>query len=154
MPEFVLETFIYASPEKCFDLMRDVRLHTETTAPTNEKAVDGVTDGMLGFGQTVTFEGTHLGFRQRLTVKVVEFERPYLFVDEMTEGNFKTFRHVHEFSRQDGGTQMRDTVTWTSPFGFLGRLADRFLIEPHLRNLVAKRNAMLKQIAEEGSSVV
>ncbi len=152
MPTIILETFIRASAETCFDLMRDVRLHTKTTASTNERAVAGVTNGLIGLGQTVTFEGKHLGFRQRLTVKVVEFDRPHLFVDEMIEGNFKTFRHVHEFSPCDGGTLMRDTLIWTSPFGILGQLVDRLLLERHLRNLVGGRNAMLKQIAEESGS--
>lgn len=149
MPKIVLETLIHASPEICFDLMRDVRLHTQTTVQTNEKAVAGVTDGMIGLGQTVTFEGTHLGFRQRLTVKVVELNRPLLFVDEMVEGNFKEFRHVHEFSEQKSGTLMRDTLIWISPFGILGQIVDKLLLERHLRKLVSGRNAMLKKIAED-----
>ena len=110
MPEILIETQIQASAEICFDLMRDIRIHTETTAKTNEEAVDGVTEGMIGLGQTVTFEGTHFGMRQRLTVTVTEFERPRLFVDEMTKGTFKSFKHVHEFESRDGGTLMRDTL--------------------------------------------
>lgn len=148
MPTIILETHINAAAEICFDLMRDVRLHTETTAHTAEKAVGGVTEGMICLGQTVTFEGTHFGFRQRLTVRVVEFERPRLFVDEMMEGNFKSFKHTHEFIEEDDGTLMRDTIVWTSPLGILGRLVDRLLLERHLQRLVSHRNAILKQIAE------
>lgn len=150
MPQIVLETFINAPAETCFDLMRDIRLHTETTAKTSEKAVAGVTDGMIGLGQTVTFEGTHFGIRQRLKVEVVEFERPYLFIDEMTEGTFKSFRHMHEFSTDTTGTLMRDTLIWTSPFGILGRVVDKLLLERHLRDLVSNRNAKLKALAESG----
>ncbi len=148
MSQIVLEIFIDAPAETCFDLMRDIRLHTETTAKTNEKAVGGVSEGMIGLGQTVTFEGTHFGMRQRLTVKVVEFDRPRLFVDEMIEGTFRSFKHIHEFSTQDGGTLIRDTLIWTSPLGILGRVVDILLLERHLRRLVSGRNAMLKQIAE------
>jgi ligand-binding SRPBCC domain-containing protein len=150
MPTIVLETQINASAEVCFDLMRDVRIHTETTAQTNEKAVAGVTDGKIGLGQTVTFEGTHFGMRQRLTVKVVEFERPHLFVDEMTDGNFKTFKHIHEFTESGDITSMRDTIIWTSPFGILGRIVDSLLLERHVTNLVSGRNKRLKQLAESG----
>ena len=149
MSQVVIETYINAPAETCFDLMRDIRIHTETTAMTEEKAIGGVTDGKIGLGQTVTFEGTHFGMRQRLTVEVVEFERPWLFVDEMTEGRFKSFRHVHEFVASDGGTLMRDTLTWSSPFGIIGRIVDKLLLERHLRDLVGKRNLMLKRIAEE-----
>ena len=66
MPRIIFETFIEAPSETCFDLMRDVRLHTQTTSQTNEKAVAGITEGMIGLGQTVTFEGTHPGFGRGL----------------------------------------------------------------------------------------
>jgi ligand-binding SRPBCC domain-containing protein len=152
MPEVILETFISASPEICFDLMRDIRIHTETTMETGEKAVAGVTDGKIGLGQTVTFEGTHFGIRQRFTVDVVEFDRPRLFVDEMRKGAFKSFKHIHEFSPHDCGTLMKDTLVWTSPFGFLGKIADKLLVERHLTNLVSERNARLKDIAETATN--
>jgi len=148
MPKIVLKTQINAPAETCFDLMRDIRIHTETTSQTSERAVAGITDGMIELGQTVTFEGTHFGNRQTLTVKVVEFDRPWLFVDEMVEGSFRAFKHVHEFSEGDGGTVMRDTLIWTSPFGILGRIADTLLLKRHLRDLVSRRNAKLKAIAE------
>ncbi len=148
MPTIFLETYINASLETCFDLMRDIRIHTETTARTNEKAVAGVTDGRIGLGQTVTFEGTHFGMRQRLTVTVVAFDRPRLFVDEMVEGRFRSFKHIHEFFPEKNGTLMKDTLIWTSPFGILGKIVDKLLLERHLRNLVSSRNAKLKEIAE------
>jgi ligand-binding SRPBCC domain-containing protein len=152
MPEIILETFISAPPETCFDLMRDIRIHTETTMQTGEKAVAGVTDGKIGLGQTVTFEGTHFGIRQRFTVEVVEFDRPRLFVDEMRKGAFKSFKHIHEFSPHDGGTLMKDMLIWTSPFGFLGKIADKLVVERHLTHLVRERNAKLKDIAETATN--
>lgn len=146
-----LETFIAAPPEICFDLMRDVRLHPETTVETDESADAGVTDGRIGLGQTVTFVGRHFGLRQRLTVEVVEFERPRLFVDEMTEGRFRRFRHTHLFEPAGGGTRMLDRLEWTSPFGLFGRVVDKVLLERHLRDLITKRNCRLKQIAEDAA---
>ncbi len=148
MPQIILETQINATAETCFDLMRDIQIHTETTSQTNEKAVAGVTDGKIGLGQTVTFEGTHFGMRQRLTVRVVEFDRPWLFVDEMIEGKFRSFKHIHEFFPLEKGTLMRDTLMWTSPFGILGKIVDKLFLERHLRELVASRNTKLKKIAE------
>ena len=148
MPAIILETLIHARAEACFDLMRDVRIHTETTAQTNEKAVAGVTDGLIGLGQTVTFEGTHLGMRQRLTVKVTEFERPTRFVDEMIKGSFRSFKHIHEFLFVEDGTVIRDTLIWESPFGILGKMADKLFLERHLTQLVLTRNAKLKELAE------
>ena len=149
MPEILIETQIHAPAERCFDLMRDIRIHTETTMETDERAVAGVTEGMIGLGQTVTFEGKHFGFKQRLTVRVTEFERPTLFVDEMTEGNFRSFKHIHEFVTVRSGTMMRDRLIWKSPFGVVGRIVDELLLKRHLRELVSKRNLRLKQLAEQ-----
>ena len=148
MPTLILETLINASPEVCFDLVRNVHIHQDMTADAGEQPVGGGIDGIIGLGQSVAFEGKHFGFRQRLTVEVVEFDRPRLFVDEMTEGAFRSFRHHHEFLATHGGTLMRDTLIWRSPFGLAGRMFDRFVLERHLSRLVTKRNAQLKEIAE------
>ena len=151
MPVLKLETLIKAPADVCFDLMRDVRIHTETTSLTGEKVIGDITEGKMELGQTVTFEGTHFGIRRRLTVEVVEFERPRLFVDEMTRGAFRSFKHIHEFSDQPGATLMTDTLIWISPMGVLGRIADKLAIEPHLRELVTERNKRLKLLAESAS---
>jgi len=148
MPILILETEINAPPEVCFDLVRDVSLHVQTLKNTGEKAVAGRTHGKISLGETVTFEGKHFGIRQRLTVKVTELEKPHFFTDEMIEGNFKSFKHKHEFIEKNGGTLMRDTLEWTSPFGFLGKIVDALLLENHLRGLVSERNAELKKVAE------
>jgi ligand-binding SRPBCC domain-containing protein len=152
MGTITLETRINAPPGVCFDLMRDIRIHTETTSQTSERAVAGVTDGMIGLGQTVTFEGRHFGFTQRLTVKVIEFDRPRRFVDAMIEGSFRSFVHIHEFEERDGITLMRDTLEWESPAGAAGRLFDKLFLVRHMRRLVARRNIQLKHLAEQRSS--
>lgn len=141
METITLETQINAPAEVCFDLIRDARIHTEITGQTNENAV-------VGLGQTVTFEGTHFGMRQRFTVKVIKFERPTLFIDEMIEGRFESFKHIHEFTETDGVTLMRDTVEWASPLGIVGKVVDKLVIKRYLTALVSGRNARLKAIAE------
>ncbi len=142
MPTIVLETLIHARAEECFGLIRDKRIQTEPLPAIF---------GEFGIGQTVTFKSKNFGFEQSLTVKVTQFNSPTLLVDEMTEGSFSTFKHRHEFLFVENGTLMRDTVIWETPFGILGKLADRLFIERHLTDLVSTRNAKLKEIAEADS---
>jgi len=79
----VVETLINARRERVFDLARDVDTHVRTSASSCERAVaPGKTTGALELGYVVTFEGKHLGIRQRLTARVVEMDRPVRFVDE------------------------------------------------------------------------
>ena len=74
-----------------------------TTASSRERAVAGVTTGLMGAGDTVTWEAVHLGIRQRLTVRITRYARPLLFVDEMVEGAFRRLTHIHEFGRPTKG---------------------------------------------------
>ena len=129
MPTIHLETFINAPTELCFDLARSVEVHTASTAATGERAVAGVTSGLMSLGDEVTWEAKHLGIRQHFTSKIVAFDRPRMFIDEMRRGIFKRFHHEHLFEpAQEGGTLMIDKLHFASPLGMLGR-AVRFFSE-------------------------
>lgn len=62
-------------------------------------------------------ESRHLG-KTRLLTSDHRFEPPYYFVDEMTKGAFKSFRHEHIFSEEDGATVMADVFTYTALTGY------------------------------------
>ncbi|CAG9621184.1 hypothetical protein BACCIP111883_01956 [Sutcliffiella rhizosphaerae] len=71
MPIIKHEIYIDAPINVCFDLARNVEVHTETTTKTKEKVVGGVTVGLLENDDTVTWEATHLGVKQKLTAKTI-----------------------------------------------------------------------------------
>lgn len=148
MTTIVVETRIAAPIERCFDLARDVEAHLKTSSSTGERVVGGKTSGLLDLGDLVTFEAVHFGIRQRLTSKIVEFDRPTRFVDEMVKGAFASLRHVHEFVAEGASVLMRDTLTWRSPLGFLGVVADRLFVEEHMRAFMVKKQSELKEYAE------
>jgi ligand-binding SRPBCC domain-containing protein len=139
----VIETFIAAPPEACFDLALDVGAHARSAAFSDERVVEpGRLTGVLQLGDLVTFEGRHFGFRQRFTTRITELIRPQVFVDEMVHGAFKSLRHVHEFVPKEGGTLMRDTLEWKA-WG-LG-----FLLKPHMRWFVTTKQRALKLAIQE-----
>jgi ligand-binding SRPBCC domain-containing protein len=151
VPLIVLETWIDAPPERCFDLARSVEAHVASTGKTGERPVAGVTAGLLGLGDEVTWEAVHLGVRQRLTARITRLERPASFTDEMVRGAFRSFTHVHEFRTERGGTMMVDRFEYTSPLGWLGRLVDRLFLERYMRRFLTERAAYLKATAEGAS---
>lgn len=149
MPILVVETHIRASPQRCFDLARDVSVHCATVAFTGERALPpGVVEGRLELGDLVIFEARHLGIRQQLEARIVRMEPPHLFADEMVRGAFASLHHLHEVLADGEGTLMRDTLTWRSPFGLLGRMADAVVLRRHLRRFLERKNAALKVLAE------
>lgn len=149
MPVIRLELVIHAPQQTCFDVARSIDYHMESTAGTQERAVAGVTSGLIGLGETVTWEAVHFGVRQRLTAKITEFDAPRFFVDEMVFGAFKRFRHEHEFiPLGKNQTRMLDTFDYTSPLGILGKLADWLVLEKYMTNFLLQRNEFLKRVAE------
>ena len=148
MPLIHLETFIEAPRELCFDLARSVDVHMASTDHTGERAIGGVTSGLMNLNDEVTWEGTHFGLRQHLTSRITAFDRPRMFIDEMQRGAFKHWRHTHLFESRTGGTLMIDDADYASPLGLLGRIFDKLLLEKHMTELLIKRNNHIKKVAE------
>ncbi|SFS41992.1 SRPBCC family protein [Paenibacillus sp. 453mf] len=149
-----LETsiIIQAPIEHCFDAARNISLHPRTVwKHTREQAVAGVTNGFIESGQTVTFEATHFGVRQRLTSEVTAYKRPLYFTDEMQSGAFRSMTHQHYFSSIDHEyTQMKDVLIFEAPFGVLGKMAERWVLESYMKRFLEHRNEQLKQWLESG----
>ena len=123
-------------------------MHLKSTAHTHERAVAGVTSGLLGLGDSVTWEAVHFGVRQRLTSRITLLDPPSVFVDEMVSGAFRSFRHVHRFVQHADETTMQDTFDYESPLGILGRLADWMVLERYMRRLLERRAVVIRELAE------
>ena len=148
MPVIHLTTAIAAPRERVFDLARSIDAHQASTADTGERAIAGVTTGLIGAGQEVTWEARHLGVRQRLRVRITACERPDRFQDVMQEGAFSLMRHDHTFAERDGRTIMTDRFEFRSPLGPLGWVVDTVFLTGYLKRFLEQRNAVLKRIAE------
>jgi len=148
MPIIELTTEIRAPRERVFDLARSIDAHQDSTGGTEERAVAGVTTGLIGMDDEVTWEARHFGVRQRLTVRVTAFDRPTVFQDIMISGAFKRMAHDHEFADHPAGTLMRDRFEFTSPLGVLGRMADWLFLVAYLRCFLVRRNARSKRLAD------
>ncbi|MEH7114443.1 SRPBCC family protein [Neobacillus niacini] len=148
MPIIEHKQHIKAPIEICFDLARDVDVHTQTAFKTKERAVGGVTTGLLEEGDSVTWEAVHFGIKQRLTAKVIFMEKPHSFVDVMVKGAFKSFIHIHQFIEEEGGTSMLDHFQYKSRFGPIGVLIDKLFLERYMRKFIVSRAMGLKKKAE------
>jgi ligand-binding SRPBCC domain-containing protein len=150
MVRIELATVIAAPIERCFDLSRSIDLHMASTNWTGEKAVSGVTSGLIGPNQEVTWQGRHFGLMLTHASRITAFNRPYHFQDCMLRGRFQSFCHDHFFEEQGSGTLMRDQMAFDAPFGVLGRMLETLLLESHMRDLLVRRNEAVKQAAESG----
>lgn len=148
MPIIELKTEIDAPIERVFDLARSIDFHQNSLEHTREKAVDGVTSGLIELDQTVTWEATHFGVVQTLTSKITVCDRPNHLQDIMVSGAFEGFVHDHYFSNDQNITIMQDIFDYKSPFGFVGRVFDSVFLEGYMRRLLLGRNHSIKAVAE------
>ncbi|KNC18379.1 cyclase [Arthrobacter sp. RIT-PI-e] len=147
---FTCTTTTQLDRDELFERSLSIDAHTGSMRFSRERAVAGVTSGRIGLGQQVTWRAWHFGVPVRMTSAITELEAPHRFVDEQVRGPFRAFRHVHEFSLQDGATTMVDRIEFTAPFEVLGAVAERWLLRPYLRHLIGVRNRFLVSPAGAG----
>jgi ligand-binding SRPBCC domain-containing protein len=152
VPRIELVTDIAAPIEQVFDFARSIDVHQESQTRHREKAVAGRTSGLVEAGDTVTWEATHFGVRQRLSSRIDAMTLPVHFRDSMISGAFARFVHDHHFEEVAGGTRMTDVFDYTSPLGLLGRLADVLFLERYMRWLLEERNEVIRRLAEAAGS--
>jgi ligand-binding SRPBCC domain-containing protein len=99
-------------------------------------------------GQEVTWRGRHFGIYQDLTSRITAFSRPNHFRDSMVRGAFRRLDHDHFFRALGDLTIMEDVFSFTSPLGFLGRMAEVLFLESYMRRFIVERNETIKNVAE------
>jgi len=119
-----------------------------STHMTNERAIAGRTTGLVEEGDTVTWQATHLGIRQKLGSKISVVKSPTFFTDEMIFGAFKRFHHQHIFEEKSSITVMTDKFDYTAPLGLLGKMADKIFLTSYMKRFLTERNALIKEFAE------
>lgn len=152
VPCFRLQTVIAAPVGECFALSLSVDAHAASMSGAGERAVGGVTRGVMGPGDTVTWRARHFGIVFRMTSAITEYDYPDRFVDEQQRGPFRRWRHEHTFTALPGGAvQMTGTVEFRSPLGPLGGMADRLVLGHYMPHLLRRRNTWLKNTLEARS---
>jgi len=149
MPTILTTIEIHAPIERCFDLARSIDFHIHSMAATGERAVAGVTRGLISEGQEVTWRARHLGLTRELTSRITRCERPRVFIDEQVRGSFRRFRHEHRFeSLAPDRTLATDTFEFESPLGPLGRITNALFLTRYMTSLLRAHSATLKKTLE------
>lgn len=149
MTTIYLETKITAPKKIVFDASRDIDIHQKSASKTSEKAIAGITSGLINLNETVTWRGKHFGFYLTHKSRITAMNFYNYFVDEMEKGKFKTFKHEHFFEEQNGITIMKDKLQYETPFGIFGELFDILFLEKHLTQFLLERNKTLKEVSEK-----
>ena len=129
--------------EQLFDRARSIDLHLDSQKQAGERAVKGITSGLIGEGEEVTWRATHFGIPLTMTSRITAFDYPRSFTDEQVAVPFKAFRHLHDFAPTATGSVMIDRVEFTAPLGVLGRAVERLFLARYLERLIIRRGQFL-----------
>ena len=119
------------------------------TSRNSGTAVGGVTSGLVGLSDQVTWRARHFGVWQTLTNKTTAMDSPRFFQVTMVKGIFRFMQADHRFRSLDGGvTELRDTFCVAAPLPVLGPLAELLFLRRYMLALLRERNAVIKRVAE------
>jgi hypothetical protein len=146
------ETTIIAAPiARCFDLSRSVEVHLRSNVHSREQALarGGITSGLVGLGQQVTWRARHFGVWQNLTSRTTAMEPPFYFQVTMVRGIFRSMQANHLFrALGPSTTEMKDVFVIAAPLPILGPAAEALFLRRYMLMLLRERNTVIKQVAE------
>lgn len=148
MTTIQLTTQFNVPVQEVFNLSRNINFHIQSASKTDETVIAGIATGLINLNETVTWRGKHFGFYLTHKSRITEMVFFSYFVDEMEDGNFKSFKHEHFFEQQNGVTIMTDQLYYETPFGIFGKLFDYLFLKKHLTTFLLHRNKALKQSLE------
>jgi ligand-binding SRPBCC domain-containing protein len=144
-------TLIDAPIERVFDLSRSVEVHLLANVHDGEQALatGGVTTGLVGLGETVTWRAKHFGLWLELTSKTTAFEPPAYFQVTMVAGIFRSMQADHMLrTLPSGKTELRDIFAIAAPLPILGPIAEVLFLRRYMIALNRERNVVIQWLAE------
>jgi ligand-binding SRPBCC domain-containing protein len=145
---FVKESLIRATPERVFAFHEQPNALALLTPPWERTRV--ISQARISeIGSRAVVE-TRL-FRLvpvRWIARHVAYDPPRSFEDVQERGPFRRWRHRHVVLPHAEGATLRDEIDYEPPFGFLGRLAEPFLVRPRLEKLFGHRHRVTREWCE------
>ena len=146
--QFYKEQKIPADVEAVWDFISSPRNLKKITPDhmgfdiTSEQLPDKIYPGMI-ISYTVS---PLFGLKMNWVTEISHVLEGQYFVDEQRSGPYKIWHHEHRLQAIKEGVLMMDLVTYKPPMGFLGALANRFLISRKLEEIFEYRRKTLIEI--------
>lgn len=138
---------INASIEECWDFFSSPKNLQTITLDTMSFEIQDFDGKRMYPGQVITYTlKPLLGIKINwMTIITVSKENDY-FVDEQRFGPYALWHHKHFFEATEKGTKMTDVVHYALPFGFLGQMANYFMVKNKLKDIFAYRYSKIEQL--------
>lgn len=98
-------------------------------------------------GMVITYKVSPLlGIKMTWVTEITHVREKEYFVDEQRYGPYTMWHHEHKVFPIEGGTLMTDLITYQTPFGFLGRIANALSIRKKVNEIFDYRKKALVDI--------
>jgi len=146
----------FSNPENLPRIMpasSGTKLITLNRTPAPPPPPDTTGDKAVGVGSTIVTSFRAFPFlpvRAQWIARITEFQWNDYFADVQDKGPFKSWHHRHEFRPEirEGvsGTLVRDVTDYEVGFGFLGEIANAFLVRREMQSTFAQRQQTLPKL--------
>lgn len=145
--QFEKEQKINASLEEVWDFISSPKNLKEITPDymgfdiTSKNAPEKMYPGLIISYKVKPVAGIKTTWVTEITqVRDLEF-----FVDEQRIGPYAMWHHQHIIAPIEGGVLMRDIISYSPPFGFLGRIANGIVIKKKLNEIFDYRTQAVEK---------
>ena len=135
------DVFGFFSKPENLSLITPSRLKFDIITPTPLEMKDGQ---LIDYSLTILYI-IKLHWRTLIT----HYEKPYKFVDQQIKGPYSLWHHTHTFEEKDGGTIIKDNLTYAIPMGIIGRLIHFIYIKHDIKDIFNYRHKILDKIFTE-----
>ena len=87
-----------------------------------------------------------LGIPLYWMTEITHVEDKKYFVDEQRTGPYAIWHHEHHFTEIKGGVHMTDILTYAIPYGIIGRIANKLIVEKEVKTIFAYRDEEIKKL--------
>ena len=125
----------------CFEnlsLITPPRLKFDILTPTPLDMKDGQ---LIDYSLTILYT-VKLHWRTLITY----YDKPKKFVDQQIKGPYSLWHHTHTFEEKDGGTIIKDSLTYAIPMGIIGRIVHFLYIRHDINGIFKYRHKILDKI--------
>ncbi|HMQ70302.1 MAG TPA: SRPBCC family protein [Ignavibacteria bacterium] len=100
-------------------------------------------------GSEIGLEIKQFGFlKNKWQIRLTAFIQNSLITDTQISGPFKSWVHDHIFDEAEGKTKMTDRIRYELPFGVLGNIADKILVNKMIEKQFEFRHKITKKLLE------
>ncbi len=80
------------------------------------------------------------------TTEITHIKHHHYFIDEQRAGPYRMWHHEHHFRQLNEGVEMTDILHYDIGMGFIGKLADKWVISARIEHIFEYRSSVLKSM--------